>query len=664
MKTFTPPASSDPDPSRDLRFRVPEPAQPCSRSSRALDFLLGGLASLLLAFSGELRAQSASTPTPRTDANSAIAHEQLLAKARRGGIDLYFIGDSITRRWGATDYPAFLAHWNTTFAGWNAGNFAWGADSMQHILWRAQNGELDGVDPRVIVILAGANNISGPLSDAQIAHLKLGLQRLLDTCRLKAPSAKIILMGVLPSNYPTIVSTRARINTAFASLADGQTVRFLDITSRLADANGVPRAGMLADDVHLALPGYQAWADALRPLLTELLGAPAATDHAPPPTGDPSVYRPTYHIGATQAPVVPQQTFVVAPGTPAGRPVGTLRAIDPDGGEVGNWQITGGTGASHFTLNPHTGQLTVATGAALLAPSYTLTITAQNGFGPSAAGDVTVLISDQPQKVIGCGYEYVANVTHANGNVYDQILLTGPLTRIRADAHQIVRASYVDLNDDIVQVEFSGAGAVTISLASVTPPAPPVRYNQDIAYVKGHATIAVEGADETSNLSVFSVGRITAVNQDLFKSTVTYDGVADLARVIISSPTQRFGGLRAANAEFWAATGDTGLSAPGVRFSGPVNVHNLSARDQAVPVLLTGPIDPRVVDNQTLDGCLLVAGGDMAQANAAPIRLGGATTVLFYRGEDAHGLALPAQPSRGVFRRNEQDVTALVVRSP
>ncbi len=88
-----------------------------------------------------------------------IAHEQLVDKARRGGIDVYFAGDSITRRWGATDYPEFLANWKQNFFGWNAANFGWGADTVQNILWRLQNGELDNVHPKVIVLLAGTNNV-------------------------------------------------------------------------------------------------------------------------------------------------------------------------------------------------------------------------------------------------------------------------------------------------------------------------------------------------------------------------------------------------------------------------------------------------------------------------------------------------------------------------
>ena len=99
----------------------------------------------------------ARTGTPR------LAHEQLLAKARQGRIDIYFEGDSITRRWGATDYPQLLENWKQNFFGWNAADFGWGADRVENILWRLENGELDGVNPKVIVLLAGTNNVGNRL---------------------------------------------------------------------------------------------------------------------------------------------------------------------------------------------------------------------------------------------------------------------------------------------------------------------------------------------------------------------------------------------------------------------------------------------------------------------------------------------------------------------
>jgi lysophospholipase L1-like esterase len=236
----------------------------------------------------------ADRPAPRTDQNSAIAHEQLLAKARAGGVDVYFIGDSIARRWGALDYPHYLENWKQNFFGWNAGDFAWGADRIENILWRLENGELDGVNPKVIVVLAGTNNIgTRPGGDARVAEITRGLAGVIYLCRQKAPDATIVLTGIFPRNdgpaVDGVIAEIDAVNANLARLADGRTVRYLNVNDRLADANGRLHDGMMnADHLHPALPGYQVWADGLKPILTELLGSPAATDHAPPPTGDPS----------------------------------------------------------------------------------------------------------------------------------------------------------------------------------------------------------------------------------------------------------------------------------------------------------------------------------------------------------------------------------------
>jgi lysophospholipase L1-like esterase len=234
----------------------------------------------------------ADLPAPRTDANSAAAHEQLLAKARAGGVDVYFVGDSIARRWGATDYPDLLANWRQNFFGWNAGDFAWGADRTQNILWRLNHGELDGVNPKVIVILGGTNNVGArPGGSAKVAEITRGLAAIVATCRQKAPTATIILTAIFPRNDNlAVIPEINQINANLARLADGQTVRYLDVNARLADADGRLFPGMMnaRDNLHPTLQGYQVWADGLKPILTELLGPPAATDHAPPPTGDPS----------------------------------------------------------------------------------------------------------------------------------------------------------------------------------------------------------------------------------------------------------------------------------------------------------------------------------------------------------------------------------------
>ena len=104
----------------------------------------------------------ADVPVFRTDANSLVAHQQLLAKAQTKGIDVYFEGDSITRRWDAIDYPDLQTNWKKNFFGWNAADFGWGADRTQNILWRLQNGELEGINPKLVVLLAGTNNVADP----------------------------------------------------------------------------------------------------------------------------------------------------------------------------------------------------------------------------------------------------------------------------------------------------------------------------------------------------------------------------------------------------------------------------------------------------------------------------------------------------------------------
>src|SRR5262249_19789029 len=174
-------------------------------------------------------------PLARTDPNSQEAHRQLMEKAKKGRIDVYFLGDSITRRWGATDYPEFLANWKQNFHGWNAADFGWGGDTIQNILWRLDHDELGGGNPKVIRVMAGTNDV-GNTAPADIAR---GLKTVLAVCRVKAPEAIVILMGITPRNdNPAAMPVIDQVNEQIARFADGKQVRYLNINDKLADKDG------------------------------------------------------------------------------------------------------------------------------------------------------------------------------------------------------------------------------------------------------------------------------------------------------------------------------------------------------------------------------------------------------------------------------------------
>lgn len=267
---------------------------------------------------------------------------------------------------------------------------------------------------------------------------------------------------------------------------------------------------------------------------------------------------------------------------------------------------------------------------------------------------LAILGVESTEKVAGAGHEVLSNVTlPGNGNTFDQVLLEGAAATITADPGQITRLSYIDLDDDIVQVEFSGPGTLTLTLDDPTGPALPANYDQRVQYMKGHASIVITGATQDSHLAVFSVGRVTALNPTLFKPDVNYDGIADLAFIAIASRDGKFGGVRTANAHFFASRGVTGLYAPGVALTGPLYLGDVTAFDEAKPMIRVGSAAE-----------VRITGGDLYQDNGQPVRVSGLTAVAFSDGADSHGKRLPAQANRGVLWENGTDVTAQLAIHP
>ncbi|ACB73323.1 glycosyl hydrolase [Opitutus terrae] len=326
----------------------------------------------------------------------------------------------------------------------------------------------------------------------------------------------------------------------------------------------------------------------------------------------------------------------------------TFTATGPAGAPL-RWQCNGvevpGAGSATLTLTN-------------MQPANTGLYVALSSSGAGERRSAAALVGlSTTAKVVGGGVERWPNIIHQNGNVFDQVQLTGAAEAITADSAlgQITRTSFLDVDGDIVQVEFSGPGTLSLVLDEATAPAPAANYNQpDIQYVQGHAGIVITGATADTNVSVFTVGRATAVNQTLFKDEVNYDGVADVAFIAIASSDGRFGDVRAANATFFTLRGYTGLYAPGVVFGGPVYLGNVSAYGSAQSVILLGGVQ----------GASRITGGDLYQENGAVVQVSGLTQLKFTGGSDSHGNAISAKPNAAVLKQNDLDVTAQIVVNP
>lgn len=207
-------------------------------------------------------------PATRTNPTNWMArHEGFVKQAKAGGIDVLFMGDSITDRWRSVGKNV----WNKVYAPLHAANFGIGGDRTQHVLWRIENGELDGISPKVIVLMIGTNN-SGSDSADQIAE---GVEKIVAVTREKCPKSKILLLAIFPRNRPAQrpeqVEKIHQVNERIAKLDDGKMITFLDINKAFLGSDGQLHSDIMPDFLHPNEHGYQLWADAMTPTLDKML---------------------------------------------------------------------------------------------------------------------------------------------------------------------------------------------------------------------------------------------------------------------------------------------------------------------------------------------------------------------------------------------------------
>lgn len=194
--------------------------------------------------------------------------------------DLVFIGDSITHLWGGRPQPNRSSGqkvWDEYYTKRNAANLGFGWDRTQQVLWRLENGEFDGITPKVAVVLIGTNNLTAHnVRENTNEEIVAGIQAVCETIRKKSPPTKILLLGLLPRGKDPEGTHRQRIreiNAALKKSLDGQTgVTFLDIGPSFLTETGEFRPGLAPDHLHLSEEGYRVWAEAMEPTLAQLLG--------------------------------------------------------------------------------------------------------------------------------------------------------------------------------------------------------------------------------------------------------------------------------------------------------------------------------------------------------------------------------------------------------
>jgi lysophospholipase L1-like esterase len=196
-------------------------------------------------------------------------HEKYLRWAKENkDTSLLFLGDSITEQWSEAGKEV----WAKYYAPRKALNFGISADRTQHLLWRVQNGELDGLSPKVVVLLIGINNSWAKKAEREqrINDIATGTQAIIDTVRDKCPKSKILVLGIFPvGDGPDPVPVG--VNKIVATQDDKSTIRYLDIGDKFLGADGKVPAEIMPDKLHLSAKGYQIWSESMEPLLKEML---------------------------------------------------------------------------------------------------------------------------------------------------------------------------------------------------------------------------------------------------------------------------------------------------------------------------------------------------------------------------------------------------------
>lgn len=226
-----------------------------------------------------LGAHEAVTPAFRNNPSWWMQrHQGVLDQIHQGNPDVIFIGDSITHGWENKGKTV----WEPFYGSRNAVNMGFSGDRTEHVLWRLQNGEIDGISPKLAVLMIGTNNAAREqYTPEQIAE---GIRAILCTLRTELPQTKILVLAIFPrgsddqrkdktqdATYNPLWAKNDQVNQRISKFADGRMIHYLDINKAFLNDQGVLTRDVMPDLLHPEEKGYAIWAEAMEPTLAKLL---------------------------------------------------------------------------------------------------------------------------------------------------------------------------------------------------------------------------------------------------------------------------------------------------------------------------------------------------------------------------------------------------------
>ncbi len=243
------------------------------RCRRSFLFALAAVAvsaSLSTAVFGQLTVveqSDAVVPAPRDNNWWMSRYAGMNERVKQGNVNLLMIGDSITHGWEGRGKQVWAKYYEKR----NAVNLGIGGDRTQHVLWRLDNGNIDGISPTLAVLMIGTNNSSSNTSE-EIAD---GVKAIVEKLRAELPKMKILVLAIFPrgaDNNDAKRQVNQKANKIIAKLADGENVFFLDINQKFLTPEGVLTKEVMPDFLHPHEMGYGIWAEAMEPTIAKLMG--------------------------------------------------------------------------------------------------------------------------------------------------------------------------------------------------------------------------------------------------------------------------------------------------------------------------------------------------------------------------------------------------------